>query len=193
MIKKDKPTSAVWNIITTITNKTLVSVEYWSNSFIPSPKSQIMPLSRDGKSILSYPIPMLNMHSFITSPTEDTRRIRFYEVTDLNEPGRWGPLFWGTEFEYTIRAPHIGQAPPFGHLRYLAHSWFNSHQVLYMTPSTLCNHSWHVILAQNLIFCEMKKKLFVTPAGYAVSEFDFRHDRSMIITSHKIHDRLSGV
>ena len=53
--------------------------------------------------------------------------------------------------------------------------------VQFTPPSTLYNHSWHVILVQILIFREMKKKLFVTPAGYgyAASEFDSRHDRSM--------------
>ena len=45
-----------------------------------------------------------------------------------------------------------------------------------MTPSTSYNHSWHVIVAQNLVFCEMEKMLVVTPAGYAALEFDPRND-----------------
>ena len=73
----------------------------------------------------------------------------------------------------TIRTPHIGQALPFGHLRYLARPWFNSHQDWCMTLNILYNNGWHVIIVQELIFCEIKKMLFVTPAEYAVSKFDF--------------------
>jgi hypothetical protein len=42
-----------------------------------------------------------------------------------------------------------------------------------MTPNTLYNHYWHVILAQNLMFDEMEKMLIVTHAEYATSEFNF--------------------
>ena len=45
-----------------------------------------------------------------------------------------------------------------------------------MTPSTSYNHTWHVIVAQSLVFCEMKKMLVVAPAGYAALEFDPRND-----------------
>ena len=43
-----------------------------------------------------------------------------------------------------------------------------------MISNTLYNHDLHVILVRNLIFYELKKKLSVTHAVYAVSEFNFR-------------------
>ena len=66
----------------------------------------------------------------------------------------------------TIWALHIGQAPRFGHLKYPGHFLFNSHQAWYMISNTLYNYGWHVISVQNLIFHELKKKLFVTAAEY---------------------------
>ena len=81
----------------------------------------------------------------------------------------------------TILVPHIGQVPPFGHLKYLARSLFNSHQTWYMTSNTLYNHYWHVIFVWNLVFYEIKNKLFVTHAEYAATEFDFRKCMNRII------------
>ena len=58
-------------------------------------------------------------------------------------------------------------APPFGRPNlsniYLtgSHSPVDPHHTRYMTPGTLYNHSWQVIVARNprnLVFCEMKKK-----------------------------------
>ena len=45
-----------------------------------------------------------------------------------------------------------GDTPPFGHLRYLAHPWFNSHQDWYMTLNTLYNNGWHFIIVQELFW-----------------------------------------
>ena len=44
-----------------------------------------------------------------------------------------------------------------------------------MTPTTsmLYNHSWHIIIVQSIVFCEIKKMLFVTHAECAASEFDY--------------------
>ena len=50
-----------------------------------------------------------------------------------------------------------------------------------MTSNTLYNHYWHVIFVWNLVFYEMEKKLFVTHAEYAVTEFDFRKCMNRIV------------
>ena len=56
-----------------------------------------------------------------------------------------------------------------------------------MISNTLYNHDLHVILVRNLVFYELEKKLFVTPAEYAATEFDFR-----IIFSHHWHHDQPG-
>ena len=82
----------------------------------------------------------------------------------------------GTRQNNLLLSGHHTSVRPYfySHLIYLAHSSFDSHQTWYMTPSRLYNHCWYVFLVQNLLFCEIKKKLFVTPAEYAASEFDLR-------------------
>ena len=54
-----------------------------------------------------------------------------------------------------------------------------------MISNTLYNHDLHVILVRNLVFYELEKKLFVTPAEYAATEFDFR----IIFSRHWHHDQ----
>ena len=54
-----------------------------------------------------------------------------------------------------------------------------------MISNTLYNHDLHVILVRNLAFYELEKKLFVTPAEYAATEFDFR----IIFSHHWHHDQ----
>ena len=54
-----------------------------------------------------------------------------------------------------------------------------------MISNTLYNHDLHVILVRNLAFYELEKKLFVTPAEYAATEFDFR----IIFSRHWHHDQ----
>ena len=64
------------------------------------------------------------------------------------------------QFTFLTTAPPFGQAAQAQPFEYLtgSHSPVTPHHTRYMTPGTLYNHSWQVIVARNLVFCEMKKK-----------------------------------
>ena len=63
----------------------------------------------------------------------------------------------------TIRAPHFGQALPFGHLKYLCHFLFNAHQVWYMISNTCIIMICMMFQYGTWCFTNWKKKTSKSP------------------------------
>ena len=58
-----------------------------------------------------------------------------------------------------------------------------------MSAITLYNYSWHIIIVQNPVFCEIKKMLFVTPPS-SMPHRSFISASFCHVMTHAQHDAI---